>query len=87
MSGSGEEKTGVLQYMGLSEPYRRMGLSVQLFGQAIYTFRALGMANMELSLQSEDLAALARQMELTCGEGDVCTVDLRYGVSQVDLTK
>ena len=87
LSGSGEEKTGVLQYMGLSEPYRRMGLSVQLFGQAIYTFRALGMANMELSLQSEDLAALARQMELTCGEGDVCTVDLRYGVSQVDLTK
>ena len=71
----------MLQYMGLTEPYRRMGLSVQLFG------RALGMANMELSLQSEDLAALARQMELTCGEGDVCTVDLRYGVSQVDLTK
>ena len=73
---------GELRYLGLTEPYRRQGLAVQLLGQAVFTCRAKGKEQLTLTVPDgcAELQPLLRQMDLRPDAQGRCTMDLRLQV-------
>lgn len=75
-------KAGELRYLGLTAPYRRQGLAVQLLGQAVFTCRAKGKEQLTLTVPDgcAELQPLLRQMDLRPDAQGRCTMDLRLQV-------
>lgn len=73
---------GELAYLGLAAPYRGQGLAVQLFGQAVFTFRAAGKQRLVLTRPEDgfSLDPLLRQMDLRPDGAGRCAMDLRIQV-------
>lgn len=82
-----DDITGRITYLGLDETYRRLGLAVQLFGQAVFAFRALGKERLVLEVPAgfTGLDALVRQLELTAEGAGRFSADIRYQIPLVSL--
>ena len=70
-------KTGIIDYMGLRSHWRGRGRSVQLLGEAVFTFRKLGLETLAFKKPANGmLDDLCCRMELQADFDDVCRMDL-----------
>ena len=83
---STHDKTGVIDYMGLRSHWRGRGRSVQLLGEAIFTFRELGMETLIFKKPSNGaLDDLCHRMEFQADCDGICRMDLSPRVLPFDL--
>lgn len=52
------DKTGLIEFFYMTSDYRRTGIAVQLFGQAVSVFRSLGMENIRMTVSDRNETAL-----------------------------
>lgn len=72
-----ENQTGEVTYMGLLSHWRGRGRSVQLLGQAVFTFRKKGLKWLALQLPKDgSLDSLCRTMAWEPEEGGLCRMSL-----------
>jgi len=74
-------KTGMIDYVGLQPHWRGRGRTVQLLGQAVFTFRKMGLDELAFVKPTDgSLDDLCLRMDLHAGPDGICRMDLRRRV-------